>query len=64
MEKVLFMLAFLQRNVSYLGTKWYKISVLHVAVFSETLFKNIQVLIVAIIISRSVVQHSVVLKEA
>lgn len=58
------MLAFPQRNVSYLGTKRYKISILHVAVFSETLFKNIQVLIVAIIISRSVVQHSVVLKEA
>lgn len=45
--------------------KQHEISILHVAVFSETL-KNIQVhiQIVAIILSRSIVQLSVVLKEA
>lgn len=45
-------------------TKQRKISLLHASILSEALLKNIQVLIAAIIISRSAVQHSAILKEA
>lgn len=45
-------------------TKQCKTSLIQASILSETLLKNIPVLIAATVISRSVVQHSVVLKEA